>query len=44
MEIEDIKLVDIEIQVLTDRIKQISQTLETYTAKLEVLKDRKKSI
>ena len=36
-----IDLIDTEIKVLDERIKQIYQTLETYKAKLEVLKDRK---
>ncbi len=36
-----IDLIDTEIKVLDDRIKQIYQTLQTYKAKLEVLKDRK---
>lgn len=35
---------NIEIEVLSDQIKQLSQTIETYKAKLEVLKERKKSI
>lgn len=43
MDIVQVEL-NIEIEVLSDQIKQISQTLETYKAKLEVLKERKKSI